>query len=221
MSRRTRLWIAIALLAPFALVTWIGASGRDELDRAADREIPLRLGAYDGWEVELSQRTRELLGTTRVVNRTYVDRRDAGEVHLCVVRSNGDRRSFHPPEICYRGWGYEIEERRRARLAGREDLTVNLMRVSRSGNRTLVGFWYMAGRRHHAGFLGAQIDLIASRFFGGSGEGAMVRLSTPIEGAEPGAQDAALRRLEDFVDVALPALSGDADVHETRRTALR
>jgi len=187
-----RAWILVIVAALFAIVPIVGAPGETPGDRRDERAIPSHIASYTAREIPLSPRTLALLGTDRVVNREYRDPEGAS-VHLCVVRARDRRTSFHPPEVCYRGWGYEIQDRDSVEIDGpRGPFTANRMVIEKPGRRLLCLFWYTSGGRPHASFVAQQLRVLFSPFFGGSGEGALVRLSTGIDGDLPAA-DARLR----------------------------
>lgn len=107
------------ILAPQA--TFIGAelryAARDETqvrtkmdfgDIEHMRAFPMKFGNWLGLNFDPSE-TAESLGADLLVLRTYLNTNYYQLIHLIIMQSQ-DPSSFHPPSICYRATGWEIEE---------------------------------------------------------------------------------------------------------------
>lgn len=203
MSTSSRWWVLVACIAPFALLTVAlrPSAVRSSGDGAAESaSVPVSIDQWHGRDVPVSQRTLEVLGADRVLNREY--RSAAGEqVHLCIVESRSRRTSIHPPEVCYRGWGYEAETSTTTTVAAPDgDFRANLLTMVKPERRVAVLYWYRSGERRTTSFLGQQMRLVLRRPFAGgeAAVAALVRISTEITETGPGAEEAALSRLRRF-----------------------
>ncbi len=99
----------VALLAfPLALPT---SFKMDETKDPLFQGIPMSIGTWNGSDVELDERTYEILETRNVLSRSY-ETPEGGKVHLLLVGSHSDRRVAHPPEVCYVSSNYSIVDGR-------------------------------------------------------------------------------------------------------------
>ena len=209
MGPRGRFWIACALLGLVAILSGIGESGNAQgRSSQADAPIPTRIGDWVGRDVPLSPRTLELLGTDRVINRAYLHP-SGDRVHLCLVRSSGDRRALHPPEVCYRGWGYEICGRQRLWIgvSGPPELTfrANAVSLRKEAQTSVALFWYQVGEHFLSSYVHQQLLLALSRITGGSDRvGGLVRLSTSLAPGE--LERNGLQRMARFIEELAPVL---------------
>jgi EpsI family protein len=149
-----------------------------------------------------------LLGTDRVVQRTY--RSDRGdEVLLCVVYASYGDRSIHPPEVCYRGWGFEITDRGRVEVPGSPDpdekIEASLLDLSREGSRRVSLFWYQGSAGAGTGWLRQRIRGLLAPLRGGSSEWALIRVSSAIRAG--GTRDETIDRIRDLLRDLAPYLA--------------
>lgn len=223
-----RWWWLVVLAAPVAGYTWLCEADRrvsslDDVTTSEAPEFPRRIESWAGRDVPVSDRTIELLGTDEILNREYRDRSGA-RVHLCVVRSRGERGRVHPPEVCFRGWGYEVEETSRVIVEAEGDsFEANLLRLHKPDRRIIALYWYRHGDRRTASFLGQQLrSTWLSRVAGASDDGALVRLTAAVD---PGSSADDERRIVDMLRrfAALYASRADApvDVEINRHAASR
>ncbi|MGH7337785.1 MAG: exosortase C-terminal domain/associated protein EpsI, partial [Myxococcota bacterium] len=114
-------------------------------------------------------------------------------------------RPEHTPGVCYPSAGWKIVEKRRWIGGVRGNQRANEYVVAKDGERQLVHFWYQSSRS--AGLLGiwsVSLDRLHTRLSTGRGDGALIRLSTAIEGDD---LLAARQRLSAFADELAPELA--------------
>ena len=168
-------------------------------------EVPRKIGAWQGEDVPVDEKTFELLETRNVLMRQYSAPGKAS-VLLCIVYSNENRKVSHPPEVCYQGDGFEILGHGKtstplAEWRGKQ-LKANQMVVERKGNRQSVLYWYKAGSDYTDNYLQQQWRALWSQVARKGGGCALIRLSTPVAADEAeGLQDLIL-----FGRELLPAL---------------
>jgi EpsI family protein len=177
---------------------------------AAVPTVPERIGAWRGEDLAMSPRTLELLGTDRAVYRLYRSG-DEGEILLCVVCASGTERAIHPPEVCYRGWGFEIVDRGETKLSGAlhdgGGIRARWLELVQGNERRVSVYWYQDSRGPHTGFLVRRLVGAFARLLGRSVGWSLVRMSTPLQEGETRA--GALARIREFALEALPHLDPD------------
>jgi EpsI family protein len=213
-----RLWILALLLLPAAaLSTILEAREPSDTERGGEAAmvLPLELGGWRGRDVPLTDRTIELLGTDRVLFREYRAREGARAL-VCWVRSRERIARVHPPEVCYRGWGYEIVRKIEAPVEGPDGtFEANLLRLEKPGRTLLSLYWYRVDGRPTKSFLGQQLRLALPGNRDGAGD--LVRLSTRLAGDED-PSEAVARLLELARHVACTL---DGDVEKSRHASPR
>lgn len=176
-----------AMLVAAAAFTWVRGQARPALEaESAVADIPLEAAGWRGEDDPVTERTYELLGTRNVLLRQYGA---AGKVPvgLCLVFSREDRRVSHPPEVCYRGDGYQILDRRVVETGLRDargaSLSANRLLVERPGQRLVVLYWYKAGAAYTPNFYKQQWKALVSGGEPAEGGYALVRLSSADDGS--------------------------------------
>lgn len=206
---RTRYIVAIAglcVVAPLALCLQYSAPAAAEISSVA-KAIPQRL---DGWLV-ISERgptdlEKEILETDAILTRTY-SRGEGAQCDLSVVFARDNRRVAHPPELCYKGSGWTVEEKEVVELAlPAGPFPVNRLLLVRGGARLWVYYWYKVGPHCSASYARMQWNIIKSHFLLRGSSSALVRLSVASSGAAQDAQ--VLAALDQFALVAVPAVVG-------------
>lgn len=209
MSRRN---LATALLAlaigGVGAVAWYFAFFGGHAVRAERlHELPRTLGAWEGQEVPLDQSVESMLRADANLQRVY--RHPTGALAWVYVGYYGtDRggRPEHTPPTCYTAHGWRVGPARTVALDPERGLRANEMVVEREGTRRLVHFWYRSGERTGLlGGLGITLHRVRRRVAGGRGDGALVRVSTPLRAGE---RAEARSRLADFARRLDRALDG-------------
>jgi hypothetical protein len=85
---------------------WGSSADLDGLD-ARLAAVPATVGGWTGRELEMSPQERSVAQANGVLFRRYVDSRTGRAVTLMVVAGRPGPISLHPPEVCFRGAGYE------------------------------------------------------------------------------------------------------------------
>jgi EpsI family protein len=207
---RLSLWVAVPLLAGFGILSWVLLL-QDPLDVDWRRlgELPLRVGDWQGTEIDLDSGVEEILDADFNLQRRY--HHPLGDYVWLYVGYYGTERGGRPehtPWQCYPSAGWVIvrsEVVDAVPVAGQPPVQANELLVERSGERRLVHFWYQSVRR--SGMLGGldqTFDRFASRIRFGRADGSLVRFSTPIGGAED--EDTARERLRVFAREIFPLL---------------
>ena len=203
--------IILILAAAGCAVWWLHFRAPVEVDPSSIGRISLTLDRWQGEEALISDAVAEMLRADSQIRRRYQNS-DADLVWLYVGYYGTERggRPEHTPWACYpsAGWVILSAIEMPAVGASSEGLggKLNEIVVEQGGERRLVHFWYQTHRtKNIATETGLTIDHVLGLLSPtGRADGALVRLSTPMEqsGIEP-----ARRRLRNFAMALAPALS--------------
>lgn len=208
---RPRYVVALALTGAAALATWRGAQPRGAPVAAFTATIAHSIGDWTGSDKSLTARQYDLLETRDILFREYA--RGDARVLACVAVAGAEGKAAHPPEICYRGQGWDVVDQRQRDvvLAGRARAIDRLL-VRQDGVELLVWSWYRVGAEETPDWLREQQLAFAATFAGRDDRAALLRFSTSLGKFAPNdvaaataAEAAAEARLEDFVGKFLPA----------------
>lgn len=187
MSERGSTFAAIAILLAAGFAAW-GFQLRPALATAPESlaALPYELGSYRGVESPVGENVEEMLRADFNVQREYLH--PFGQVVWLYVGYYGTERGGtpeHTPRTCYVAHDWEVlDERTVATDPETGHRAVELLVESR-GQQQLVLFWYRSYRA--SGLLSTaalQLDHVLGRLSDGRGDGALVRLSTPLIGIE-------------------------------------
>ena len=200
---------ALLVLAPAAVVTFSPRPRDDGTARARlAAAVPQRVGERTGADDALDAGTLRLLRTDDWLNRTY---RGGGgvPVTLTVVSSRRERKTVHPPEVCFTAQGWEIESHGRVALTapGGEEVEAATLRLARGEDRMACLYWYVAGGEATASYVEQQWNVALGTLTGERPGSSMVRLVAQHTGpggagAMPGLEGA----LREFAVLVLPDL---------------
>jgi EpsI family protein len=204
MTPRTVGWLRFitvaALLAAAAL--FLGWRGKAEIlpARRPLALFPLRVGTWQGSEVVIPNWALEILGAGEFVERTYFRSPEEPPIDLFVAYFPSQRMgsSVHSPQNCLPGSGWTPIESTRLELdrAGGGRVQVNRYVLSKGLDRLLVFYWYQSHGRVVASEYWAKFYLVADAIRLDRSDGALVRLTTPLENGETA--DAGQPRLAEF-----------------------
>ena len=145
--------------------------------------LPLQLGDWVGREVPIDDKVKQILETDDVVQRVYASPLWQNvPVHLAVVFSPDNRRVAHPPEICYRGEGWEVTAKSTIHAQGLPEL--RRVVLGTAGHRDLVLYCFKAGEDITANYYRQQINIIVNQLRLKATSSALIRFSTAIRDTE-------------------------------------
>lgn len=177
---RTRLAIVIVLLAltaSFSALALYPEQYESEMLKA--KKLPLMLDSWAGQEVAVEQYVLDILETEDVVQRNYASPLYPGKfVQLAVVFSPQNRRVAHPPEVCYRGAGWEVNTKTTQQYEGLPEMVK--LTLGRGPKRDLALYCYKAGNDLTANYYQQQINIIRNQIMQRSTSSALIRFSTPV-----------------------------------------
>ncbi|MDG2049283.1 MAG: EpsI family protein [Myxococcota bacterium] len=185
-DRRGAVLLWLALVSVGALAWGLQMRPRLLPEVTGLANTPHEIEGWIGQDDLLDLQVEEALNADFQLKRTY--RRPTGEMVWLYVGYYGTERGGRPehtPRGCYTGAGWGITDSQVLTADPYSGLRVQEYRVEREGQRRLVHFWYRSHRR--TGMLGGldqNIDRMLGRLMDGRADGALIRVSTPIEGED-------------------------------------
>jgi len=176
----------------------------DAKEEVKASSLAMEIGEWKGEDIELTERTYQVLETKNVVMRKYKNQRNE-PVYLYIVVSEMNRKVAHPPEICYTGSGADIIERNEADFdLGTGKLRVNRFVSRQDGRESLVCYWFKADDKYTASYVGQQAKAMFNQLSGKKANIAMIRVSTDIIN---GNKEKANQLLQEFAAELIPVFS--------------
>jgi EpsI family protein len=179
--------VALALLLATGALAWrLTLREPPDVDTAALRALPYEIAGWQGADIPIEDKVSRMLDATENVQRAYVG--PAQSLVWLYVGYYGTERGGkpeHTPWVCYPTAGWKILRSDVVEVPGSDGRRLNELLVSQAGERRLVHFYYRSYRR--TGLLGGLdqvLDQLESRITTGRADGALVRLSTPVDGDE-------------------------------------
>lgn len=213
-------WITLSvalLMALVGAVAW-GFQLRSALRVDASRlsNLPEQIDGWSSRELPIDQNVESMLRADFNVQRAFLH--PEGQVVWLYIGYYGTDRGGtpeHTPPACYSAHGWSLSDRETLVVDRPRGLRANQAVAEREGERRLVLFWYRSYRR--TGILGTfalGVDHVLGRLTEGRADGALVRLSTPLE---DGGDLAASSRLVSFARI----LDAEIDRHWPAEVPLR
>lgn len=165
-------------------------------------DFPSTIGPYKqaGSDIEISQDVQDVLQTSLILMRTYVDPR-GWPVQLTVIYAGASRRSLHFPEVCLVGQGWEIRDQS-THPVGFSFVATKLVLV-RGNRQEAVLYWFKTGDQLTGNFFVNSWWWAKNQLMFGAPTSAMIKLSAPIGRY---GEEAAFEVLEDFASKFTPIM---------------
>lgn len=205
-----RFVVAALLLAATALL--LEARSRNEVfpPRESLNSFPAQFGSWTSRDIPIEQQTLDILGAGEFLLRDYTNQSDPQPtigLFLAYFRSQRSGDTIHSPNHCLPGAGWVPAERKIIKIA-RPDGSVfpaNRYVISKSGERALVLYWFLAHDRAVASEYWAKYYLVADSIKMNRSDGSLVRMITPMYERE--SPEEAEKRLLGFGSQILPVLN--------------
>lgn len=203
-----RYFISISILFILAIVTYFfSLNVPSQQNSQYAEQLPLFLAGWSGKDFEVDNRTLELLETNDVLMREY-RKKDLPSIQLCVVYASSNRKVSHPPEVCYRGGGWSIEEREPVLFSVKSDEYPEfraMKLISEKGDqKQLVIYWYKSNKKYTGNYYKQQINIVKNQIITGNSTSGLLRLSTMIDNNN---EYDAMMRLQEFSINMLPSIT--------------
>lgn len=183
------MWSLLALLAAGAGIAVIQhpryAAEAPDFDRIPST-VALAGETFRGTDLTISEDLTDSLGQPAVLHRRYVASSGAWAFDLQIVQHTRDRRALHPPEVCLRGSGLELTDRRVIDLdhggpSRRDTLRVTAFTAQRGEQTLPVRFVYRGSTGFTTSLLRVQADMLLTRVLGGEASGSVIRIDAADE----------------------------------------
>lgn len=207
MKQPGRLAISAGLLLAALLVVQFRSPGEAIQMRQAFSSFPTTLGGWKGQDdMILEPDVLSMLKMSDYLMRRYVDS-SGRPVWLYIgywqsQRKGGD---IHSPKNCLPGGGWEPIEASRLsiRIPGRDaPISVNRYLIQKDNQMQITLYWFQTQGKAVAGELGAKIELVRNALLRNRTDGALVRLSSPVQGGV----EQTTERLVAYVQALYPIL---------------
>jgi exosortase D (VPLPA-CTERM-specific) len=179
--------------------------------------FPLKIGPWEGSRGYVEPAILEVLGTNEYFEGNYFNRQ-YGQVSLWIAYYPDNYKEKgvpHNPETCMVGGGWKIVSDQEIELA--PNLPVRKLLMERSGMRQVVYYWFLQNNQWVSGMSSLKIYLTLDAILNRRNNGALIRLSTPVNSSVEEAQE----RLGLFADSLLPALREFFHVVKGKGSALK
>jgi len=145
--------------------------------------FPLLIGEWQGRDLPIDQRIKDVLGAGDFTQRIY--RRQLSEypvdLFMAYFPSQRTGNTMHSPKNCLPGAGWEPIESRQLELPYKgTKVHINFYVVARGTERQMAFYWYQAHDRVVASEYAAKLCLVADAIRMNRTDGALVRIMTPI-----------------------------------------
>ncbi len=185
---------------------WLALRPTADFDADALDALPRQINGWQAVEIEMDESVSDMLAADHNVQRAYLH--PHGFQIFVYVGYYGTARGGtpeHTPDVCYPAQGWSISSADRQRVGGKAGFELQEFTVEKDGEERLVHFWY---RTERVSGITTVAGLRLSHFWGrltrNRGDGALIRVSTPVQ---DGDRDAARARLFGFDAAVEAALS--------------
>jgi EpsI family protein len=203
-----RFWVVAAMLAATALVLF--ARGNADVIPVSEPlpDVPRSIAGWSGTDVQIDQDTLKVLGAGNFLSRIYALNGQPQSIDLFVAYFPSQRTgvTIHSPKNCLPGAGWDFESSQYVDLkdANGHAHRVGEYVIANGENRQFVIYWYQAHGRSVAGEYLAKLYMVTDAMRMNRTDGALVRVTTPIDPKEDTLQ--AKARVEAFTAQLVPSL---------------
>ena len=218
-SQRLEHALVWALLILAGLAAWrLQAQPALAPDTGPLEAFPVRLGVWRSDDVPLEPAVESALGADLNLQRIYrIPTGDFVWLYIGYYGTEAGGRPAHTPRGCYPGAGWAIEETQVLDVKDGKGLRINEYLIEQDGQRRLVHFWYRSHRTASLlGGLDQNFDRLLGRLLSGRADGALVRVSAPVE---TGASEQTRARLLAFASQVNAELGAHWPLETTAGTA--
>ena len=194
--------LLVLLLAGGAVVNAWEYLGEAKVSRRELKEFPKQLGAWDqtGADDKIDSQTMSVLKASDYLLRNYKSA-DGRILNFYVgyYATQRDGATYHSPLNCLPGAGWVMSEPGKITITpkGKEPFVANRYVIQNGNHKDLLIYWYQGrGRAVDSEYWGKVYTVVDSVRLRRS-DGAMVRITTPVNGSEVAALQAAAQLAAD------------------------
>jgi len=170
--------------------------GEVRVERKQLQEFPRQLGTWEqtGGDEKLDQETLAVLRASDYLLRNY-RRADGRTMNFYVgyYQSQREGATYHSPLNCLPGSGWVMSEPGEIAITpkGRTPFVANKYLIQNGGQKQLLVYWYVGRGRAVASEYWGKVYTVLDSVRLRRSDGAMVRITTSVDDAKPGALQAA------------------------------
>lgn len=210
--KKVSLRFILATLLIASAAVFLQAHQRAELfpPRLPLQQFPHQLGGWSGTDVSLDNDVLEVLGPGDFLVRIYQNSEQPQpyvDLYIAYFRSQRAGDTIHSPKNCLpgAGWAPVSSSRVELSLPSHAPFNANRYVIAKGDARQLVLYWYWAHNRGVASEYWAKFYLVTDSIRMNRSDGALVRITTPIQSGESIA--AAERRMIPFASLVQPLVN--------------
>ena len=209
MNRGVVLGVAIGLMLLTGIASWwLLLRPAVEHDAAVFDALPTELNGWRSVDLAIDEAVSDMLAADHNVQRAYLH--PLGYQIFVYVGYYGTERGGtpeHTPDICYPAQGWQIVESMIQRAGGQGGFDLREFVVEQAGERRLVHYWYRTGSQSGlTSVVGLRLRHVVDRMTENRGDGALVRLSTPLDSSNIASARTRLFSMDRVVEEALVGL---------------
>jgi EpsI family protein len=196
MKSKRCLILLLVLLAGGTVVNAWNFMGEVNVDRKPLRDFPKQVGVWTqtGGDEKLDTETLTVLRASDYLLRSY--RGPDGRVlnfYVGYYASQRDGATYHSPLNCLPGSGWVMKDPGQMMIypEGRAPFAVNKYLIQNGDHKELLVYWYQGRGRSVASEYWGKVYTVIDSVRLRRSDGAMVRVTTPVQSSEQAALDAA------------------------------
>ena len=185
--------------------------------------FPQRLGPWQGHASLLGEDIQKVLHPDDYIISDYTNNKhEVVNFYVAYYASQRKGYSPHSPEVCIPGGGWQIANFKRTSYHSKAlgvTIPINRVVITQERHKELVYYWFVQRGRIVANEYWSKWYLFADAIIQNRTDGALVRFVTPVNRDEP--EQAADKRLQDFIDLVEPKLPAYLPSKSTSRQTAR
>ncbi len=190
----------------FILIFWFGFFYNiDFYGKNFAQNIPTVIAGMKSREIEMDQRTLDILETTDVMYREY-SMKGKLPIFVCIIFSENNRKVAHPPELCLSGGGAVVEEKKQIQFSSsvKDKFYAQRLIVQHADRKWMYLYWYKTGKFFSSHYLLQQFLSALTQIVYRKSSCALIRLSIPLSQQEEPPYTASQQRLVEFSQELIP-----------------
>jgi EpsI family protein len=175
--------------------------------------FPMTVGNWNGQNLpDFTPEILDVLGVDEYLNRIYESNRALASLYIGYYESQRQGDTIHSPLNCLPGSGWEPVSKSYVSIPVETDgqaptnITVNQYVIQKGLDRQVVLYWYQSHGRVIANEYRSKIFMVYDAVRLNRSDAALVRVVSPLVGADPGAEARAADQAAAFVKTMFPLL---------------
>jgi len=179
---RIRFITLIGILCVFSLIIfWIQYKQPVNKINIDMSKIPLNIGEWQGEDIAIDKKTKDILETESVLMRKYV--KGENSIWLAIVYYKDSKVALHLPESCYTGQGSHIVKRETEEIyiPGLKSFYTNKLILKGNKGNQVILYYFETGDIRTNSYQTLRWQMMLNKLKSRSNSGALVRFSTLLQ----------------------------------------